>query len=100
MNSFYWLAADPEVNEGVIHAWFDSDTNTYMISIDEELNGDFTILLDPRLVDFTRPVNFMCDKGDFTRDFTPSKEVIDASIRESGDPQLLYAASIRYSELN
>ena len=100
ITSFYWLSAEPEVNEGVIHAWFDADTNSYMISVDEEPNGDFTILLDPRMVDFSRPVNFLCEKGEFARSFTPSKEMIDASIRESGDPQMLYAASIRYSELN
>ena len=48
-DSFYWLRADPALNQGTIHARVTGD-NALSVT-PEGVNGDFSILVNPRLFD-------------------------------------------------
>lgn len=98
-NSFYWLEADAEVNRGVITASYDAETNTITIEPDADVNGDFAILFHPALVDVSRPVTVRT--GDITRtvQVNPSREFLEASMLETGDPEMACVGKILYSEI-
>ena len=98
-NSFYWLEAAAEVNRGVITASFDAETNTITVEPDADVNGDFAILFHPALVDVSRPVTVRT--GDIIRlvQVNPSREYLEASMLETGDPEMACVGKILYSEI-
>ncbi|MBR2664175.1 MAG: hypothetical protein IKE25_10705 [Clostridia bacterium] len=49
ITSFYWLRADPTVNQGEIRV-LAGDENTIVVT-PENVNGDFSILIHPELID-------------------------------------------------
>ena len=97
-NSFYWLEADPSVDRGVITASYDASSNTVTVEA-EDVNGDFAILFHPALVDVSRPVTVRAGGVVCTVQVNPSAEFLDASIFESGDPNLGCVGKILYSEV-
>ena len=99
LTSFYWLQAEHSVHQGIIYAQFDRETNAYTIIPSDEVNGDFSILISPELADFTRPIIFQTPKGSCARTFEPSGDMMLQFMRETGDPELLCAARVAYSEL-
>ena len=100
VTSFYWLQAEADVNQGVITASFDPASNTYTVEPDADVNGDFFILVSPRLADVSRPVGISTPKGDFTVMIQPSEEVLTWSIYTTGDPEMACVAAISYDELD
>ncbi len=98
VESFYWLKADPSVTEGLIHAYFDADENAFSIDTDG-LNGDFSILLKPGMVDFTSPVTFYVNDKVVTLDIEPDGDILASSLASTGDPELMWAAEVSYAEL-
>ena len=100
VTSFYWLQAEADVNQGVITASFDPASNTYTVEPDADVNGDFFILVSPRLADVSRPVGISTPKGDFTVMIQPSEEVLTWSIYTTGDPEMASVAAISYDELD
>ncbi|MCR5371594.1 MAG: hypothetical protein K6E83_12890 [Clostridium sp.] len=98
MQSFYWLRADPSVTEGTIFAEFLGDNR---ISVTPEgLNGDFSILVNPRMLDVSEPIHISTPDGEFTVKVNPSAAVLDDALRETGDPSLAWVAEIPYSQLH
>lgn len=97
--SFYWLQADRDVNTGLIHASFDQVRNQFTIELPEEPNGDFSILLHPGLVDFSRPVRIRCGDRIAVADFQIDEEEILASMSDTLDRDLAYAARIPFGSL-
>ncbi len=97
-DTFFWLEAGPDVSRGVITAAFDAQTNTITVEA-EDVDGDFTILFHPALVDVSRPVTFRT--GDIVRtvQVNPSEVFLKDSIRENGDPALACVGRIMYSEI-
>ena len=83
------------MNRGILTASFDKVSNTVSVTVSEDVNGDFDILLNPLLVDFSRPLTVQTPKGEWT--FTPEADpaLIRQSLEASGDPNLAYAALIR-----
>ncbi len=98
-DTFYWLEADPSVNSGVITASFDSDTNTITVEPDEDVNGDFAILIHPDLVDMARPLIIKTKDVSQTFDIDPSADFLEKSMIENGDPKLACVEKIMYSSL-
>ncbi len=98
-SSFYWLQADSTVNAGLIRASFGRAENRFNIQLQEEPNGDFSILLHPDMVDFSRPVYIRC--GDRTKeaDFTIDETEILASMSDTLDWDLAFAARISFASL-
>ncbi len=98
-NSFYWLEAAPEVNRGVITASYDAETNTITVEPDADVNGDFAILFHPALVDVSRPVTVKTGSITRTVRVNPSREFLEASMLETGDPELACVGRILYSRI-
>lgn len=98
VTSFYWLKADAAVTEGVITASLTGD-NTITVH-PENVNGDFSILVHPALLDVSRPIRIVTPEGEFEVHVNPSQEIMLASMMETGDPDLAWAAEIPYSLLH
>ena len=99
INSWYWLEAEPSVNAGTIRASFDSAGNTYTVTPDEAVNGDFAILFMAGMVDTGRPVQIITPEGEYTLQVNPSENMIIESIIERMDPDMICVGKILYSEL-
>ena len=98
VSSFYWLKADASVTEGLITAILSGD-NTITV-YPEDVSGDFSILVNPALLDVSRPIQIMTPEGGYEVRVNPSRETMYASIRETGDPSLAWVAEIPYSSLS
>ena len=97
VTSFYWLRADPSVNEGEIQV-LAGEENTIVVT-PKDVNGDFSVLIHPALIDASRPVHFITPAGELDVAVNPSEETLRKSIRETGDPSLAWIAEIPYSTL-
>ncbi len=97
VTSFYWLRADPSVDEGEIQV-VARDENTIVVS-PKNVNGDFSVLIHPALIDVSRPVHFITPEGEVDAAVNPSEEILRKSMRETGDPCLAWVAEIPYSTL-
>ncbi len=95
--AFYWLKADFDVNEGILEAAYDEESNTVVIQELDTVNGDITILANPRLMDFDRPLTIVTPDGDQTVDLEIDEDIAAASVRETGDPFLSWVYEIPVS---
>ena len=97
--AFYWLRADPSVSRGVITAWYDPDANAVLIHREGAVNGDVSVLVNPFLMDVSRPLTVITESGEHTVDIVPDLETLESSILETGDLFLCWAAEIPLSSL-
>jgi len=95
--AFYWLKADYSVNKGSVEAVYEEDSNTVSIEGFDGVNGDVTILANPFLIDFDRPLTVETAEGSFTVDLEADSEVIENSIIETGDIFLSWADEVKVS---
>ena len=98
VTSFYWLKADPSVTEGTITAYLSGD-NTLTV-IPKGVNGDFSILVHPALLDVSRPIRIITPDGEYEVHVNPSWDTMLDAMSETGDPALAWAAEIPYSALH
>ena len=99
VSSFYWLKADKAQDKGVIVASFDAETNTFTLKPDDDVAGDFSVLINPRMVDVTRPVTFDTPQGNYTLKAAADAKVVEASLREVSDPYLAWVQEVSYQQL-
>lgn len=99
VSSFYWLKADKSVSKGLITASFDADSNTFTLNPSDEVAGDFKVLINPHMVDVSRPVTLVTPKGTFTVPVEADAKVVEASLREVTDPFLAWVQEVSYQEL-
>ena len=97
--SFYWLQADRSVNKGVIIASINRRKNTIRITPDEKVNGDFSILISPYMLDLSKPITIIIPEGRLSLTVEPSEDMVYESLKDRGDPNYIYVAKINYSEL-
>ena len=97
--AFYWLRADASVNRGVITAWYDQDANAVLIHQEGGVNGDVSVLVNPFLMDVSRPLIVITESGEHTVNVVPDLETLEKSILETGDLFLCWAAEIPLSSL-
>jgi len=98
-NTFYWLEAEPSVDQGVITATFDATANSITLEANADVNGDFAILFQPALVDVSRPVTIRTGTIERTIQVNPSEAFLKASMLENGDPELACVGKIMYSAI-
>ena len=98
VSSFYWLKADKSQNAGLITASFDAATNTFKLN-PSNVAGDFSVLINPHMVDVSRPVTFETPKGTFTVNVTADAKVTEASLLEVTDPYLAWVQEVSYQQL-
>jgi len=93
---FYWLAADKNVNKGVIQASINKKTNTIKLNPDKNVNGDFSVLISPYMLDVSKPINLITPQGNFSVKINFSEEFAKNSLIERGDPNYIFVGEIRY----
>jgi len=95
IESFYWLRAPHEMNEGIIRASFNRDTNEVNIETDEHVNGVFYVLLNRQMIDFDVPV-ILSVNGETTEVIvTFNQDILLETTLERFDPNLQFTATIR-----
>ena len=92
--AFYWLKADFDVNEGVVRASYDEESNSVTVDVFDDVNGDITVLVNPRLVDLNRPLTIITPNGEQTVEIEVDEDVAAASVRETGDFYLSWVYEI------
>ena len=95
--AFYWLKADYDVNEGVVEVSYDEGSNTVVIDELDKVNGDITILANPLLMDFNRPLTIVTPNGEQTVELGIDDDIAAASVRETGDFYLSWVDEIKVS---
>ena len=95
VESFYWLRAGHDVNDGIIRAWLDSNENLIRVETDEYVNGVFYVLLNRQMVDFDRPV--MLDINGSITEITveSSPDILLETTLERLDPNFQFTAMVR-----
>ena len=94
-NSFYYLRA-PKTTTGTIR--IDLADNSVSIKT-EELNGDFEILFNEEMVDFSRPLSFTLDGKTVVLQLQADKALLAETTLDRGDPRYQFEASVKYSDL-
>ena len=98
-DSFYWLKTEKSVTEGTITAIVNSEENKVTIT-PENVNGDFSILVNPILLDVSRPIRIVTPEGEYEVHVRPSEETLLSSMKKTGDPLLAWVAEIPYSMIH
>ncbi len=97
VRSFYYLRAFGDA-KGTVLVSYDRDNNRIEIETDS-LEGNFSILLNEEMVDFSKPVTFVVDGNEVSRKITPYLECLRETTFERGDPNYQFFAEISYSSL-
>lgn len=98
VESFYYLKASKNVTEGIVAVQYIPGQNDIYIDT-ADLNGDFSILLNEDMIDFSRPVTFHIGDKTVSLRFKTSRELLKKTTAERGDPSYQFEASVSYSDL-
>ena len=63
----------------------------------DDPSGDITILASPFMVDFDRPLTIMTPNDEVVKELKADREIIDKSLKETGDINLAWADEITVS---
>ena len=99
VDSYYWLRADFSVNQGLITAEFDPNENAFTLTPSADVNGSFSVLINPDMVDLDRPVLFHTPAGTVEKQITPDPDVAVQSVAETGDRYLAWVQEITWEQL-
>ena len=98
VESFYWLTAPMTTNKGTIVASYDKSQNLVKLETNE-VDGDFSVLLNEEMIDFSKPVTFMLDDAVVTANVIPDKTILKETTEERGDPNYQFESKVSYSKL-
>lgn len=93
LRSFFWL----EVTHPGEGQSLDAVARENRIEVSTRGVGDYEVLLDERLVDFSRPITLAADGVVTTHTVRPSLSVLCSSLLERGDPRLSFTVSLKGS---
>ena len=92
--TFYYMTAPYTTNQGAVRVVNEGDN---YFSIDtQDVNGDFGMLLNERMVDFSRPVTFNVDGKETTLTLTPDKTLLTRTTQDRGDPEYQFEAGLTF----
>jgi hypothetical protein len=91
IHDFYWLRSGAPGKQLEIEAA--CRDNRVVITAGTNVTS-VVVLLDTRLVDFTKPVAFEWNGTSSSRRIEPSLRVLCESIRRRGDPELAFTAQV------
>ena len=99
VDSFYWLSAPNTVNDGVIKAVCERESNSVVIETDGRVSGDFSVLLSSRMLDLGSDVRITVD-GE-TYDYTPKPDIgiMEKTLAERCDPDYIFEDEVPLSRL-
>ena len=98
VESFYYLRAPYETTEGIVRIGYCPGENRIEIQT-ENLNGDFSILLNEDMIDFEQPVLFELNGATVSLRVEPSMAVLKGTTWERGDPNYQFEAEVSYGDL-
>ena len=90
------MSAPYTTNEGMIKVASAGD-NAFAIEA-EEVNGEFSIMLNEYMVDFSRPVTFIINEEETTLNLTPDMAVLAATTEDRGDPWYQFEAMVTFTK--
>ena len=89
VQDFFWLhVAQPAKKQEILASCRD---NRFVITANESVTGA-TVLMDTRLVDFSKPVSVELNGSTTTRRFTPSLKTFCETLARRGDPAYAFSA--------
>ena len=94
--TFYYMSAPYTTNEGMIKVTSAGD-NAFAIEA-EDVNGEFSIMLNEYMVDFSRPVTFIVNEEETTLNLTPDMAVLAATTEDRGDPWYQFEAMVTFTK--
>ena len=93
VDSFYWLSAGKEVNEGVVVASYNKKENS--ITIEENTaNGPVTVLISNDMLDVFAPITVHTPSETYEVTVTPDYELLKSTTYERGDKNYQFVGSI------
>ncbi len=95
--SFYYLTAPYATDSGVIRASYSREDNRIEI-IARDVNGPFGVLLNEKMIDFSKPVVFSVNGEETVRRVTPDRRVLEETTAERGDPNYQFEAKVMFGE--
>lgn len=98
VQSFYWLCADNSVVGGTIVASYSKASNAVVVE-SNTVQGDVSILLNDRMMDFSKPITIMTEKGTFEVEPDIDLEVLAETTAERGDPDYQFLMRVSLAEL-
>ncbi len=92
-DTFYYLKAPYSTCQGLIRAGYDPEENRVTIET-QDVTGEFSILLNEQMVDFTQPVLLTLNGREMTVSPVPVQEILDETTADRGDPCCQFEAMI------
>ena len=96
--SFYYLSAPQSTNQGVITVSADGD-NRFLVEA-EAVNGEFSMLFNEYMVDFSQPVTFDVNGEETTLTLTPDMTILMGTTLDRGDPWYQFEAMVTFKNIN
>lgn len=96
VNSFYWLSAPVSVKSGVLDISYDKTANAVTVNRCTVKAGKITVYLNEDMVDFSRPLTFVCGGKTSTVTLTPKQSVMEKTLQERGDYNFIFADSFTF----
>jgi hypothetical protein len=93
VDSWYYLRAPYTTNKGIIQASWAEGANAIAIQT-TGVEGEFSILLNEKMVDFTEPVTILVNEEETVLDLTPDWKTLMETTTKRGDPNYQFEAEI------
>ena len=93
VDSWYYLRAPYTTNKGIIQASWAEGANVIAIQT-TGVEGEFSILLNEKMVDFSEPVTILVNEEETVLDLTPSWKTLMETTTLRGDPNYQFEAEI------
>ena len=97
--AFYYLTAPYTTDSGVIFAAYDPETNEINVKT-EGVSGEFGILLNEEMIDFTEPVTVTVNEAAYVFDPIPDRTVLAASTEDRGDLSYQFETYITFTPVS
>jgi hypothetical protein len=95
--AFYYMTAPYTTNQGTIQVVNEGD-NRFSIDV-QDVNGEFSMMLNERMVDFARPVTFSVNGVETALTLVPDMTVLTATTDDRGDPEFQFEAIVAFRSL-
>ena len=93
VESFYWLSAGKEVNEGIIVASYNKEENSITIE-QNTANGPVTVLISNDMLDVFAPITVHTETETYEVTVTPDYDLLKSTTYERGDKNYQFVGSI------
>ena len=93
--TFYYLSAPYETDQGIIMVTADGD-NVFEIQTSEDMEGEFSMYLNGYMADLSRPVTFIVNGVETTLTLEPSRAILEETTADRGDPWYQFEAKVDF----